>query len=106
MVRQIESRQPSDLERQTANQASPLSPLRTFIHKNWKKLLMAVVIAGAVVCMILSFVDEKNIQYIVGVLSGLTVIVPAVIWYSDGKDNEARDKKIDDHDKSLTWDKL
>ena len=80
--------------------------MRTFIHKNWKKLLMAVVIAGAVVCMILSFVDEENIQYIVGVLSGLTVIVPAVIWYSDGKDNEARDKKIDDHDKSLTWDKL
>ena len=80
--------------------------MRTFIHKNWKKFLMAFVIAGAVVCMILSFVNEKNIQYVVGILSGLTVIVPAVIWYSDGKENEARDKKIDDHDKSLTWEEI
>ena len=58
---------------------------------NWKKELMLVVILGAVICMVFSFV---NGQYVVGALSGLTVIVPTVIWYSDDKENQKRDRQI------------
>ena len=53
--------------------------------------------------MILSFIDigtEYN-KYVVGVLSGLTVIVPAVIWYSDSKENESRDNRINLQDEIL-----
>lgn len=56
---------------------------------NWKKCLMLVVILGGIACMVLSFVKG---EWVVGVLSGLTVIVPAVIWYSDDKENQMRDK--------------
>ena len=52
------------------------------------------------------FVQENescSSKYVVGVLSGLTVIVPAVIWYSDGKDNERRDNTLAKHEDSLTW---
>lgn len=71
----------------------------------WKKILMSIVIVGGVTCMILSFmdIDAKYNKYILGVLSGLTVIVPAVIWYSDGKDNERRDNTLAKHEDSLTW---
>lgn len=58
---------------------------------NWKKLLMLVVIIGAIICMIASFIKT---DYVVGILSGLTVIVPAVIWYSDDKENQKRDRQI------------
>ncbi|UKK67553.1 hypothetical protein L6466_13460 [Prevotella communis] len=67
-----------------------------FICKNWKKILMLLVIIGAIICAIISFLDK---QYVVGVLSGLTVIVPVIIWFSDDKDNQVRDEKIDDLDK-------
>ena len=72
---------------------------------SWKKILMLIVIFGGIVCMILSFldIDAKYNKYILGVLSGLTVIVPAVIWYSDGKDNERRDNTLAKHEDSLTW---
>ena len=72
---------------------------------SWKKILMLIVIVGGIVCMILSFldIDAKYNKYVVGVLSGLTVIVPAVIWYSDGKDNERRDNTLAKHEDSLTW---
>ena len=61
---------------------------------------MLIVIIGGLSCMIISFVQG---QYVVGFLSGLTIIVPAVIWYSDGKDNERRDITLAKHDDSLTW---
>lgn len=70
---------------------------------NWKKVLMLIVIVGGIACMILSFLDigtEYN-RYVVGVLSGLTVIVPAVIWYSDSKENENRDEHIKLQDEIL-----
>lgn len=53
--------------------------------------------------MILSFldIDTKFNKYIVGVLSGLTVIVPAVIWYSDSKENKYRDERISLQDEVL-----
>ena len=72
---------------------------------SWKKILMLIVIFGGIVCMILSFldIDAKYNKYVVGVLSGLTVIVPAVIWYSDGKENERRDNTLAKHEDSLTW---
>ncbi len=61
---------------------------------------MSIVILGGIACMILSF---KEGQYVVGVLSALTIIVPSVIWYSDGKDNDKRDQLLERHDDSLTW---
>lgn len=61
---------------------------------------MLIVFFGVLVCMILSF-KEKN--YIVGVLSGLTVMIPVIIWFSDAKDNEGRDKKLAKHENCLTW---
>ena len=64
---------------------------------------MLIVIIGGIACMILSFLDigaEYN-KYVVGVLSGLTVIVPAVIWYSDSKENANRDDRINLQDKIL-----
>ena len=71
--------------------------------KNWKKVLMLIVIVGGIMCMVLSLLDigaEYN-KYIVGLLSGLTVIVPAVIWYSDSKENENRDDRINLQDEIL-----
>lgn len=65
---------------------------------NWKKGLMLVVILGAVICMVISFV---NGQYVVGALSGLTVIVPAVIWYSDDKENQDRDRQLAEQERDL-----
>lgn len=62
-----------------------------YICKNWKKLLMLLVIIGALACAIISFYDR---QYVVGFLSGLTVIVPVIIWFSDDKENQVRDNKI------------
>jgi hypothetical protein len=35
------------------------------------------------------------------VLSGLTIIVPAVIWYYDSKENEYRDDRINLQDEIL-----
>lgn len=69
----------------------------------WKKILMLIVIVGGVACMILSFmdIDAKYNKYILGVLSGLTVIVPAVIWYYDSKENENRDDRINLQDEIL-----
>ncbi len=70
----------------------------------WKKILMSIVIVGGVTCMILSFmdIDAKYNKYILGVLSGLTVIVPAVIWYYDNKENEYRDDRIKLQDEILS----
>lgn len=65
---------------------------------NWKKFLMSIVILGAIGCMVISFV-KKDI--VVGVLSGLTVIVPAVIWYSDDKENRNRDRQLIEPEKNL-----
>lgn len=69
----------------------------------WKKILMSIVIVGGVTCMILSFmdIDAKYNKYILGVLSGLTVIVPTVIWYYDNKENEYRDDRIKLQDEIL-----
>ena len=64
---------------------------------------MLIVIVGGIGCMVLSLIDlgtEYN-KYIVGLLSGLTVIVPAVIWYSDSKENETRDDRINLQDEIL-----
>ena len=58
---------------------------------SWEKILMLVVIIGAIICMIASFIKT---DYVVGFLSGLSVIVPAVIWYSDDKENQKRDRQI------------
>lgn len=52
---------------------------------------MLLVIIGAIICMITSFIKG---DYVVGALSGLTVIVPAVIWYSDDKENQNRDRML------------
>lgn len=65
---------------------------------NWKKLLMLVVIIGAIICMIASFIKG---DYVVGALSGLTVIVPAVIWYSDDKENQNRDRQLAEQERDL-----
>ena len=53
--------------------------------------------------MILSFmdIDAKYNKYILEVLSGLTAIVPAVIWYYDSKENEYRDDHINLQDEIL-----
>ena len=74
-----------------------------WVMKSWKKVLMLIVIVGGIGCMVLSLIDlgtEYN-KYIVGLLSGLTVIVPAVIWYSDSKENETRDDRINLQDEIL-----
>ena len=65
---------------------------------NWKKVLMLVVIIGAIICMIASFIKG---DYVVGVLSGLTVIVPAVIWYSDDKENQNRDRQLSQQERDI-----
>ena len=65
---------------------------------SWKKSLMCIVIIGAILCMIASFVKG---DYVVGTLSGLTVIVPAVIWYSDDKENQIRDRQLADQERDL-----
>lgn len=56
--------------------------------------------------MIASFIKG---DYVVGVLSGLTVIVPAVIWYSGDKENRNCDRQLAGqerdiriHDQALT----
>ena len=66
---------------------------------NWKKILMLVVIIGAIMCMIASIVKG---DYLVGILSGLTVIVPAVIWYSDEKENQNRDRLLAKQERNLS----
>lgn len=65
---------------------------------NWKKVLMFIVIIGAIICMIASFIKG---DYVVGVLSGLTVIVPAVIWYSDDKENLNRDRQLAEQERDI-----
>ena len=67
---------------------------------------MFIVIIGAIICMIASFIKG---DYVVGVLSGLTVIVPAVIWYSGDKENRNCDRQLAGqerdiriHDQALT----
>ena len=65
---------------------------------NWKKFLMFLVIFGAIICMVLSFIKG---DYVVGALSGLTVIVPAVIWYSDDKENQSRDRQLAKQERDL-----
>lgn len=67
---------------------------------NWKSLLMLFVILGALACMIISFLKG---EYVVGFLSGLTVVAPAVIWYSDNRENRKRDRQLEVHDNSLKW---
>ena len=59
---------------------------------------MLVVIIGAIICMIASFIKG---DYVVGVLSGLTVIVPAVIWYSDDKENQNRDRQLSQQERDI-----
>ena len=62
------------------------------VKRIWKKALMLLVFLGGIACMIASFQNE---DYIVGCLSCLTVIIPVIIWFSDDKENQKRDERID-----------
>lgn len=59
---------------------------------------MLIVIVGALICALISFFRK---EYVVGVLSFLTVVVPAIIWFSDCKENKNRDNQINQHGEKL-----
>lgn len=63
-----------------------------------KQGCMLLVIVGASICALISF---RGKEYVVGVLSFLTVVVPVIIWFTDYQENKNRDNQINQHGEKL-----